>query len=499
MFTLPDSVIEDQDSNGVFPPSTVGEVGRNHYVQMIQSAGATVVTVYDKSTHDVLAGPVALDALWPEGGRCANGRGTVLYDHLEDRWLLSASQPADSQLCVYISRTDDPVAGGWFLYEFQASGFPDYPKAAVWPDAYYLSTSERSPAAYAFERHRMLLGEPATFQKFTAPELRAFDLQALTPGDLDGQTPPPPGEPGIFMRHCDDEAHNPEANDPYWDHLELWEFHVDFSNPNNSAFIGPINIPVVDFDSDLCGFSSSECFSQPNMTTAIDPMREILLSRLQYRSFATHETLVGNFVTDVDGRDHGGIRWFELRRLPGQGWSVFQEGTYAPDRDHRWMGSISMDRTGNIALGFGVSSTNTFPAIRYVGRLAEDPLGTMPQGEVTLTSGAGLALDTPATNSVRLWGDYSAINVDPADDCTFWYTNEYAEGIWHTVVGRFKFEVCGDDEEEDAPSISIAEPQSGTLIEGSKIKVTYEQSGELSEVSHVHLSLDGRRGDGTRQ
>ncbi len=163
--------------------------------------------------------------------------------------------------------------------------------------------------------------------------------------------------------------------------------------------------------------------------------------RLQYRNFGTYETLVGNFVTDVDGTDHGGIRWFELRKTGGGPWSLFQEGTYSPDDANRWMGSVAMDKAGNIALGYSVSSSTVYPSIRYAGREAGDVLGSLPLGEVNVVTGA-----LSQTRFTR-WGDYSSMNVDPVDDCTFWYTNEYVAspsfgGSWGTRIAKFSFPSC---------------------------------------------------------
>ena len=170
----------------------------------------------------------------------------------------------------------------------------------------------------------------------------------------------------------------------------------------------------------------------------LDPLREVVMFRLAYRNFGSHQALVGNLVTDVSGTDQGGIRWFELRNTGG-GWSLFQEGTYAPDSDSRFMGSIAMDGDTNIALGYSVTSTTTFPSMRYTGRLASDPAGTMPQGEHSIVAGTG-------ANSSNRWGDYSAMNIDPVDDCTFWHTNMYsqANGQWATQIASFRFDACGD-------------------------------------------------------
>ena len=438
VFTTPNLNFEGTAFTGVVPPDTVGEVGPNHYIQMVNSATGSQVAIYDKA-----GSPLAtfdLDSLWTAGGACASGTGDpiVLHDSLADRWLLSEFADTGNHLCVYITRTADPVSGGYFLYDFAVPEFPDYPKYAVWPDAYYVSSNESSPAAYALDRIKMLGGLPATFQRFTAPSLAAFGFQALTPGDLDGPTAPPLGSPNYFIRHRDDEAHNPGTNDPTQDFVDIFQFHVDFVTPTLSTFTGPVSIPVAEFDSELCGFSSFFCFPQPGTTRTLDPLREVVMWRLQYRNFGTHETLVGNFVTDVDGTDHGGIRWFELRKTGVGPWTLFQQGTQAPDSDNRWMGSIAMDKAGNIALGYSVSSTSVFPSIRYAGREAVDPAGTLPQGEASIIAGA-----VSQTGSTR-WGDYSSMNVDPADDCTFWYTNEYvgAGGLWRTRIASFNFPSC---------------------------------------------------------
>jgi hypothetical protein len=164
--------------------------------------------------------------------------------------------------------------------------------------------------------------------------------------------------------------------------------------------------------------------------------------RVQYRNFGTRETLVVNHTVDANGADRAGIRWYELRRPPAGAWTIAQQGTYAPDTVHRWMGSIAMDQEGNIALGYSVSSSTVFPGIRYASRLAGDPLGTLPQPEVTLMAGAG-----SQTHSSRRYGNYSAMSVDPTDDCTFWYTTEYygatSPAAWRTRISSFKFPSCG--------------------------------------------------------
>src|SRR5438552_1261627 len=176
----------------------------------------------------------------------------------------------------------------------------------------------------------MIAGLPAGYQRFTAPSLGGFGFQALTPADLDGSTSPPAGAPGFFLRHRDDELHDPGANDPTRDFLEVWELHADFGSPASSTFTLAATIAVAEFDSELCVASPSSCFPQPAGGTPLDPIREVVMWRAQYRNFGGYETLVGNFVTDVDGTDHGGLRWFELRGSGGGPWGLFPGGPPSP-------------------------------------------------------------------------------------------------------------------------------------------------------------------------
>jgi hypothetical protein len=450
---------DGQGFSGVNPPDTVGDAGPNHYVQMINGSGGTLVMIYDKNGVGV-DGPWVLDTLG--SSNCATGLGDpiVLYDQLADRWLLSEFSSSGDYNCVYISQGPDPVNDPWYAYAFQSPGFPDYPKYAVWPDAYYISTNESSPAVYALDRAQMLAGNAATSQRFTAPDLSGFGFQALTPGDLDGATSPPAGAPGYFMRHRDTEAHGP-GGFPSEDFLEIWAFDVDFAVPGNSTFTQIGNISVAEFDSDLCGFFAFACFPQPGTGTTLDPLREVIMWRLAYRNFGSHEMLLGNLVTDVNGTDHGGVRWFELRKAGANPWSLYQEGTYAPDAHNRWMAAIAMDGQGNIAMGYNVVSSTLSPSLRYTGRLAGDPLGTMPQGEGTLINGT-------ASNSSNRYGDYSAMSIDPADDCTFWFTGEYnAASTWSTRIGTFKFDSCGSgggDPDINVNPTSLSSTQQANMV-----------------------------------
>lgn len=421
----------------VQPPDPVGAVGPSHYIQMINGWDGTRVTIHSKTTGAVTTGPFLLETLG-SGGACSQGNGDpiVLYDRLANRWLLSEFASSGNHLCVYISQSADP-AGAYYRYDFTTPDFPDYPKYAVWPDAYYVTTNEASPAVYALDRQRMLTGTSATAQRFTVPSLAGFPFQALTPGDLDGTLAPPSGATASFARHRDDEAHNPGANDAERDFLEVWQLDPDFAVPSNSVLSGPTVIGVTSFDSTLCGLTSFSCIPQPSGESPLDPLREVIMWRLQYRNAGIHETLVGNFAVDVNGADRAGIRWFELRKSGGGAWALHQEGTYAPDATHRWMGSIAMDGDGNIALGYSVSSSSVYPGLRVTGRLAGDPTGVMTNTETALVAGAG-------SNTSNRWGDYAAMSLDPSDDCTFWFTGQYSPtSQWGTRIARLKFDSCG--------------------------------------------------------
>lgn len=417
------------------PPDTVGAVGKDHFIQMIN---ATRVAIYNKATGDLVIPTFPLSAL----GGCATGWGDpiVLYDQLADRWFLSEFGSGNS-LCTYVSQSPDPT-GAYYSYQFSTPSFPDYPKYGVWVDAYYATTNESNPAVYALNRAAMLIGAPATAQRFTAPGLAGFGFEALTPSDLDGLTPPPAGAPNYVMRHVDTEAHNVPGY-PANDILEIWAFSVNWASPPSSTFLKIADILTAEFDSTLCGLTSFYCMGMPGVPqgapNSLDPLREVIMNRLAYRNFNTHEVLVGNFVTDI-GSNIGGIRWFELRKTGSGPWSLYQEGTYAPTLlDNRWMGGIAMDGAGNIALGYNVSSQTIHPSIRYAGRLVSDPLGTLPQGEYTLVNGT-------ANNGSNRYGDYSAMSIDPIDDCTFWFTGQWNDASqWKTRIGAFRFDACGSD------------------------------------------------------
>jgi Ca2+-binding RTX toxin-like protein len=431
-----------------FVPDTVGDVGPGHFVQLRNDVGGSLVSIFNKDSTPAFA-PFNLSSL-ASGGSTVDGAGDpiVVYDELADRWVMmefsGRSTTDPDEIYVYISQTSTPTnnPADWSFFEFTfpvaGQGFPDYPKLSVWPDGYYITTNEAGssdPPVYVLDRVNMLAGlTPRPFQRMTATALAGFQFQALTPVDLDGATAPPTGNPGYQLRHRDDEAHNVGTNDPTQDFVELFEYSVDLDNAANSSFQLAASIPVSEFDSDLNGLVAFNAIVQPGTTQQLDPLREVVMWRPSYRNFGTHESIVGSFVTDVDGTDHAGVRWFELRRTGTSAWQLFQEGTVAPDADSRWMSAIAIDAAGNIALAYSVSGTSTFPGLRYTGRLVTDPLGTMPQGEHVIIDGQSSQLGSDR------WGDYQSLSVDPVDGRTFWFTGQYGiNDSYSTQIASFAF------------------------------------------------------------
>ena len=455
----------------VNPPDPVGDVGPNHYVEMVN----LVFAVYSK-TGALLLGPVDTGTLWAGFAidECTEPSGDpiVVYDQFADRWILTQfttrglgfpDEPANPFYnCVAISQTGDPT-GAYYRYAFTTGfNFPDYPKYGVWDDSYLITTREFGVldesiygiGVYGLERERMIAGDPAAravsflLQDGRVPLNLIGD--GLLPPDIDGTRRPKKDAAAPIVGTQDDDA-------PYgatFDALNIWEFNVTW-NETPSASVGlAAQLPVAEFDSIFpCAPTARDCLPQPGITNPnqfldILSYRQRPTWRLAYRNTGETESMVTNqSVEALPGV--AGVRWYEIRRRDNGRYSVFQQGTYAPgDGVHRWMGSIAADKKGNIALGYSVvNGTDVFPGIRYTGRLAGDRRGVMTLGEAVLVNG------TAAQASLNSrWGDYTSLNIDPVDDCTFWYVNEYytIEGAasaplgngWQTRIGSFRLPTC---------------------------------------------------------
>src|SRR5438034_4142786 len=461
--------LSNQDNFNLFgfrvnPPDSDGEVGPNHYVELIN----LVFAVYDKQGNR-LSGPIKIGDLWTgfDIPDCTGAAGdpVVLYDQLEDGWLLSQFTTAGPIFynCVAISQTGDPT-GAYFRYAFSTGvNFPDYPKYGLWRNMYIITTREFGPTTeygigvYGLERDKMLAGDPnarvvSFFLDSAVVPINVIGDGRL-PADMHGRRMPANGAPAPLVGTQDDGGPYGATSDA----LNIWEFNVKWQSNPAASIVLKTQLPVASFDSIFpCAPGSRDCLPQPGIT---DPTRYLdILSyrqrptfRLAYRNFRTYESLVTNqSVEALPGI--AGARWYEIRRTGGS-YSLYQQGTYAPnDGVHRWMGSVAMDKKGDIALGYSVvNGTNVYPGIRYTGRLAGDTLGQMTLGEGTIINGAGVQ-----TTLNSRWGDYTDITVDPTDDCTFWYVNEYyaVSGApqpappgadtrpWQTRIASFKLPGC---------------------------------------------------------
>ncbi len=403
--------------NSVYPPDTEGDVGTDHYFQMINLSFA----IYTKEGEKIY-GPADNSTLWqgfigPWTGT-NDGDPVVLYDEQADRWIatqfaIHTSNGTYWEL-VAVSQTGDPT-GEYYRYAFQMDYFNDYPKFGVWPDGYYSSYhmfyGGFLGAAFAvFERNKMLEGDSTAQMVYFGEYGNMF---GVLPADLDGQEPPE-DSPNYVM----DIDHGAQQ-------INLYSVSVDWDTPANSTFELETSLTPTPFSSNVDGIP------QPNTGTRLDDLASMLMYRLQYRNFDTYETLLTNHTIRFSGR--AAVRWYELRKEDGT-WSIYQEGTYSPDYHGRWMGSIAMNGKGQIALGYSVSSSEIYPSIRYTGRSSDAPLGEMNYDEVEVVEGQG------SQSGISRWGDYSCMSVDPSDDSTFWFTQEYKKSVnWGTWIVSFDF------------------------------------------------------------
>ena len=468
---LPGGVIASDDS---------GAAGPNHYFQTENYSAV----IFDK-TGQVVLGPFPTATFWSSftspSNTCSAGWSdtVVLYDHGAQRWFVSrfakvnkSNGPPSWYQCFAISTTTDPT-GTYYRYVFaiDPTDWNDYPKFGIWPDAYYMTANNRfnqlnptAPIAHfivAFERNAMLAGQTAReiIFKIYNNGLRAHIL----PADWDGNTPPPAGSPNYLARPLDINLGWPQSA------MEIWAAAVNWT-AGTGVLTLQATLPQDPFNSNICSTKplNQNCIPQPGTTQGLDPLAfGMMMYRLAYRNFGDHESLVfTQTVEAADFDDHAAIRWYELRRSGGA-WSIYQQSTFAPDSDHRWMGSIAMDRFGNAAMGYNVSSSATFPGIRIAGRRPSDPLNQMSEAAI-LEPGLGSETGTV------FFADYSQTTLDPLDDCTFWYTGTYQPATavqqqfsWATKIGSFRFPNCVAD-----LSVTKTRSPSGTIEAGTNVTYT---------------------------
>jgi hypothetical protein len=466
--------LSNQDNFNIFgfrvnPPDPNGAVGPNHYVEIIN----LVFGVYSK-TGTLLLGPIDTGTLWagfalPD---CTDPSGDpiVLYDQFADRWLLTqfTTRGPTYYDCVAISTTGDPT-GSYYRYAFSTGvNFPDYPKYGVWTDSYVITTREFGPTieygigVYGLEKNKMINGQPARNVHFfidgNIPGQLPLVGDGLLPANIDGKQKPMT-DTAIPLVGTQDDGGGYGAT---FDAINIWDLLVKWRSTPIATLSLNTQLPTAAFDSIYpCGVvpgslppSSRDCLPEPGITDGsrfldILSYRQRPTWRLAYRNFKVYEALVTNQSVEATP-GIAGVRWYEIRRT-GVTYSLFQQGTYAPsDGVHRWMGSIAQDRKGNMALGYSVvNGVDVYPGIRYTGRLAGDAPGQMTLGEATIIDGSGVQRTTNSR-----WGDYTSMNVDPTDDCTFWYVNQYytlagqlsSTAGWQTRIASFKFPSCSASE-----------------------------------------------------
>lgn len=445
--------VEGIVSNGTIAPADPnGAPGATQYVQWVNNR----LAIFSKANGALLLGPVPGNILFagmsgsPGADACREsnfGDPIVQYDQFAKRWILTQLgwNPANTATgpyyqCIAVSTSPD-ATGSYYRYALEirtsngAVAFNDYPKLGVWPDAYVLTSvlfesalggSYLGPQVCGLERRALLTGGAAIVR---CAELGAAFGPAL-PSDLDGTNGPPRGSPSYLMS-LDFNA------DGSGDHLFLWRFSF-----TRNTLSSPVTIPVAPFTIACPSTFGGPCVRQPAPGELLDALGDRLMYRLAYRNLGHRESLVVNHSVQQPGAPTDGpvgVRWYELRNL----WNaprVYQQGTWAPDANSRWMGSIAMDRAGNIALGYSISGPKLFPGIRYTSRLRTEPLGRMAR-EAVIVKGRGVQVDT-----FNRWGDYSAMTVDPVGDCKLWYTQQYQAETgrfnWHTRIANLKFRNC---------------------------------------------------------
>jgi hypothetical protein len=446
----------------IVPPDTNGDIGLDGsgnkiYIQYINLIWA----VYDASDGSLVDGPFAGNSFWQGfGGFCqANNDGdpVVLYDDRAGRWFFSQFSIDQGIQCVAVSTTGDPL-GPYHRYAFTVTpgGNNDYPKLGVWDDGTGNSSGQSgytftlrdfggaggsfSVSAGVLERDRILAGEAAQFVKFSNPCTGADCIEGQLPPHLAGPTVPAGTCPTFWAAVDSAYDDSPWPGDGYRNHTLC----VNWGNVGASTYSeGPIVNAGSNFDRFL-GNGFNDCISPlPNPGEVLDCLAAFTMYRVQYRWFGNQASVVLNTTVDA-GSDRAGIRWAEVRSNDGEtAWFLHQDGTYAPsDGIERWMGSIAQDQDRNIALGYSAASGSLAPSVRYTSRSAADPPGQMPGGEIVCHNGTGVQ-----QASANRWGDYSSMSVDPVDDCTFWFTQEYYSTSgsfdFNTRICSFRFADCG--------------------------------------------------------
>jgi len=420
-------------SDGGPPQDPTGAIGKDHYLQAIN---ATRIGVFDKEGNMETA--FNGNTLWSSIGFSSAGDPIILYDHEIDRWVITEFPPSNNLLFA-ISETSDPL-GSYNAYNFSTPQFPDYPKWGIWSNAYAVSTNEFGAGMiiYAINRDEMVQGEDmVSIQRLELPRPENTEQGFLvaTPVDWNGSLAPPEGE-GPYYLKLEDSSWGGVAKDE----VQVYGLDVDWLDAANST-LSLTQIVTTPYDAFPCveGGPGFACVPQMN-GDALDGIPEVIMNTPKYRNFGTHESIVLNFITDVtDGDNYAGIRWMELRKTEDENWSLYQEGTFAPDDGkQRFMGGIGLAANGDIGLAYNFAGVDEFAGIAYSGRKNGDPLGQMTLEEVIVIEGSS------TINSNGRFSDYSQLSIDPTNGKTFWFTTEYANSSQGTNTRIVAFELLRD-------------------------------------------------------
>ena len=455
-------------SNTATPSDPTGEIGRDYYFASWNSSFR-----FFNLDGTAASPPSSLSTLF---GSDESGDPIAMYDSEADRYIITSM--GSSGLNFAISQTNDPILGGWHVYNAMSFGtdgqFPDYPKYSIWSDGYYCTTNTSANNLYVLERDKIIDGDPtASIQGFDAPQMITSGFASAQVLDITNDDHPAAGN--ATMVYMQDDAWNQVLTD----HLKIWTINIDWENSNNSSISTPYQLPTSSFTSVFDGgsFANLTQSSGPD----IDAMQATLMNQAQFRKFPTHNSAVFNFVVDVlSGSDEqAAVRWYELRQdADGEPWVIYQEGTYtAPEGRHAFGASMAMDIQGNIGMGYTSMSETAPITLRYTGRYANDPSGQMTIEE-------NLIGQSNATNPNTRYADYAHMSVDPSNDKTFWFISEYFKPGRRDLVGTFQIAA---NYANDIGVVSVDTPVSGLLSNSESVTVSIFNYGE-DAVSNFDVS-----------
>jgi hypothetical protein len=431
--SLPNPTINFTGQNGGGQSSPLdpnGATGLTAYVQCVN----VTYRAYNKTTGAPLMGTLNLSSLMP----AANCDAVVLYDKYADRWFIGMLSNTSSQIIMAISTTNNP-AGTFYKYTFTPDGQSlDYPKWSVWTDAYYLGMNLSTEEVTAFDRTKMLAGNTAAGMVVlpSPPSLPSAGFTCPLPADADGVLPPA-GTPNYIFMFEDNNWGAPAVKDQ----IHILKMTTNWTTPSSSTLVEDVSggSPLV-----VSGFNSfwnnyGVEIAQKGNTQGLDAIQGIFMFRAQFRKWTGYNTVVLNNAVNMNtATGQSGIRWYELRQdQTTSKWTVYQQGSYAPDTENRWMGSIAMDGNGSIGMAYAVSGPGEFPSLRYTGRLSTDPLGTLPYTEVVAKAGLG----SQSAAAGDRWGDYASTTIDPSDDLTFWHTGMFGGNGGAEETQIFNFQI----------------------------------------------------------